>query len=180
MPKLNKKIAKNIAAAEVVSSEFELLPDGKYVGELAEVTVEEHQNYPNHMSTWVARFKNLKNYRTGKTYPGSQWLRLQVITDETMPGAYDKGQDKWETWVRMSNGQLKGFFENMGFTADSDTDEMIGELGFLSIGHRTNNSGKRAGQVQNEVRGLEPFPDDFDAEEFEGAVEQSTANENTF
>lgn len=180
MPKLNKKLAKNISNAEVVSTEFELLPDGKYVGELAEVEVQDHQNFPDHMSTWVARFKNLKNFKTGKTYPGSQWLRLQVITDEAMPAAYTKGESKWETWVRMSNGQVKGFFENMGYEPTSDTDEMIGELAFLSIGHRTMQTGKRAGEVTNEVKGVEEFPEDFDPDEFGSTVEKATADENSF
>lgn len=180
MPKLNKKIAKNISSAEAVSSEFELLPDGKYVGELAEVNAEAHTKFPDHMSTWVARFKNLKNYRTGKTYPGSQWLRLTVVTDETMPSSYEKTEDKWETWVAMSNGQVKGFFENMGYEPTSDTDEMIGELAMLSIGHRTMQTGKRAGEVTNEVKGVEEFPEDFDPDAFESSVDKATADDTAF
>lgn len=180
MPKLNKKIAKNIQNSEQVSTEFELLPDGKYVGTLAEVTTEDHGNYPNNMSTWVARFNNLVNYKTGKKYPGSQWLRLTVVTDESMPGNYTKTEDKWETYVRMSNGQVKGFFENMGYTADSDTDEMIGEQAMLNIGHRTMSTGKRAGEVTNDVKGVVEFPEDFDEDQFADQTEKATANEDKF
>lgn len=162
MPKLNKKMAKTVAAAEQVSTEFEILPAGKYQATLVDVEVETHPNYPDNVTVWSASFKNLKNYRTGKEYPGRQWLRLNIVTDEKMPAKYPNGEDKWETFVRMANGQLKAFFENMGYEADSDTDEMIDEPAFLSIDVRTAQKGKRAGEKVNEVRGVVPFPEDFD------------------
>lgn len=168
MPKLPKKIAKTVENAEMVSTEFEILPDGKYTGTLVEVEVETHQNYPNNVSVWAASFTDLVNYKTGKKYPGRQWLRLNVITSEEMPANYPNGKDKWETFVRMSNGQLHAFFENMGYSADSDTDEMIAEPAMLNITSRTAQKGKRAGEKVNEVRGVVPFPEDFDPDSIGG------------
>ncbi len=160
MPKLPSKVSKTVDSSEQVSTSFELLKPGKYVTNLFEVDVEEHPNYPDHVSVWVASFNNLYDVH-GKKYPGRQWLRLNVVMNDKMPANYPKTEDKWATFVRMANGQMKGFFENMGFTADSDTDEMIGSHALLDIGIRTIQRGARTGEKVNDVKGVAQIPDEL-------------------
>lgn len=164
MPKLPTKIAKAVSESEQVSGSFEILTPGKYLTRLFEVSPEEHKNYPDHVSVWVCSFNETHDL-TGKKYPGRQFLRLNVILNTKMPPSYPKTQDKWDTFVRMAAGQMKAFFENMGFTPDSDTDEMIGEPAMLDIGIRTIQSGARMGEKVNDVRGVSPIPDTVDPSE---------------
>lgn len=167
MAKLNKKMAKAIDATEAsTGGSFELLPNGKYLTQLLEVEVQTHPNFPDHVVVWNASFTNLRTFKDGKKYPGRQWLRLNVIVDETMPANYQKEEKKWQQFVSISNGSLKAFFENMGYSTDSDTDEMIDEPALLNIATRTMQSGARAGEKANEVKGVIALPEDFDYDEW--------------
>lgn len=161
MPKLPTKVAKTVEKSEQVSVGFDLLKPGRYLARLREVGVEEHQNYPDHVSLWVAQFENLHS-ADGTKHPGRQWYRMNVILNDNVPANYANGDSKWSNFVRMSNGQMKGFFENMGYTADSDTDEMIGEWACIDIAQRTIQKGARTGEKVNEVRGVVPVPDSLE------------------
>ena len=169
MAKLPTKIAKKVNKSEQVSTSYENLKPGKYLTKLYQVEVEEHPNYSDHVSVWLVQFNEIHSL-DGTKHPGRQFLRLNVILDDSMPASYTRGQDKWDAFVRISNGQMKAFFENIGYTTDTDTDEMIGEPALLNIGIRTIQSGARMGEKVNEVRGVVPADDveDLIEEIFEG------------
>ncbi len=179
MPKLPAKVSQSVAKSEQVSGGFENLTPGKYLTRLFEVAPEEHKNYPDHVSTWVCSFNEIHDL-TGKKFPGRQFLRLNVIMNNKMPANYPKSQDKWDTFVRMANGQMKAFFENMGYTPDSDTDEMIGEPAMLDIGIRTIQSGARMGEKVNDVRGVVPIPDTVEVDEILASEDEGTADADNF
>lgn len=181
MPKLPAKVQKNVEAAEQVTGGFEPLRPGTYAARLLEVGVEEHQNYPDHVSVWVCQFNDLHD-ASGKKHPGRQFLRINVILDENVPATYPKDESKWATFVRMANGQMKAFFENLGYTTDSDTDEMLGAVGALKIGIRTIQTGARSGEKVNEVNGVVPVPstmEDLIESVVEGA-NSGAADEDSF
>lgn len=168
MPKLNKNQVQAASQADPVGS-FEPLTPGIYTATLAEVEVRPNQNHPDHFGTWVFEFDNIQDAE-GNKKPGRLWYNVQVITDESMPGSYAKGPAKWEQFVSLSWGRLRSFFENMGFTVDSDTDEMIGEVGALRVGMRTIQNGPRAGEQTNEVT------DVLNIEDYESMVEARQDN----
>lgn len=175
MPKLPTKVSKQVDDADASGGSFEPLPAGKYAARLSEVTAEPHPRFDN-VTIWVAVFNEIYTL-DGERKAGQQWLRLNVIGDRTMPASYDKGEDKWGKFVGVSDARLKQFFEAMGYTVDSDTDEMLGEPVVMNIGQRTIQQGTRAGELTNEVRGLSPIEDEsgltFDYESESGAGDDS-------
>src|SRR5699024_363455 len=114
----------------------------------------------------------------GTKHPGRQLLRLNVIRDDSMPPSYTRGHEKWDAFVRISNGQMNGVFESIGYTTHTDTDEMIGEPALLNIGIRTIQSGARMGEKVNEVRGVVPADDVEDL--IEEIFEDDEDDEDTF
>lgn len=172
MPKLSQNLVQNVASAETMG-EFELLKPGKYLSRLYDVEVKEHPNYPNNVVVWNASFNRVHSL-DGTSAPGRQFYRMNVILNDHMPPTYPRGEEKWAQFVRISNGQLKSFFENMGFSVDSDTDEMIGEPALLDVAIRTIQSGARQGEQVNEVRGVRPLPSDIDPTDILGETVIST------
>ena len=163
MPKLNKQAYEAVNNAEEFSGDFSPLEPGKYVGVLIEVDVQEHPNHANVM-VWNAIFAEIHDLE-GNKKPGRQWHRLNVILDRKMPATYQKDQETWDKFVGVSDAQVKGFFTSMGYTVDSDTDEMIGEAVILKLGIRTIQSGQRAGEKANNVQRLISIEDEAGAEE---------------
>jgi hypothetical protein len=176
MPKLAKKIAKKAEQATANhgnSGSFEPLPRGKYHATLTAVT-EDQDNFGNDI--WTAEFSDLQHISTGKKYGGRQWLRLQMPQDaDEVPSDYeprDKKKSKKEAWADLQEdryARLKAFFESLGYTADSDTDEMVDDeaKAILNIGIATIQSGERKGEKTNRIYGIEPVPEDFDPESLE-------------
>lgn len=169
MPKLNKKMTKQVKEAEIRdpgSGSFEPIPAGKYLATL--VGVEERDNAFGEKS-WSAEFTDLINIRTGETAPGRQWFNMD-LPNETMPDDYEprkvkKGQTRQEAWDALQQvraSQIHAFFEALGYEVDSDTDEMIDEKAILVVGIRTIQSGTRKGERTNFVRGILAVPDDLD------------------
>ena len=161
MPKLPKTVAKKAQKAEATTGGFEPLPAGKYLARLRGVKSSVSQNFPDHVVRWSAEFGDLHDLE-GNNYPGRQWLNLSVIQDEEMPASYTKGEKSWGQYVNISHGTLKGFFEGMGFTTDSDTDEMVGEVALLKISVRTIQNGPRKGEKTNQVDAVLPLPDGYE------------------
>lgn len=161
MPKLPKSVAKKANKAEATTGGFEPIPAGKYLARLRGVKASESQNFPDHVVRWSAEFGDLHDLE-GNTYPGRQWINLSVIQNEDMPGSYTKGEESWDQYVSISHGTLKGFFENMGFTTDSDTEEMVGEVALLKVSVRTINQGARKGERTNQVDAILPLPDGYE------------------
>jgi hypothetical protein len=180
MPKLNSATANQVANEEPINSgggDYPVLPDGKYLGRLREVTVRNDGNVPQ----WSARYDHIHDLG-GESQPGSLFANLNLPVGKKgadKPSWYDKTQEKWETYQRMSRGRLAAFFEGMGFTPDSDTDEMVGEWCVLVVGHHTIPTGKNQGKVTNDVNGFEQVPEELEdlVQELESNVGGSDSDE---
>lgn len=170
MPKLAAKVRKKVEKAKAVSSDFEPLSPGKYVGTLSAVEAKD-SSAGNAM--WAIEFEDIHDL-DGERQPGRQWMNL-MLPQDVMPEDYKpksgkkSPKDAWEAYQAMTEGRIKQFFEAFGFTVDSDTDEMIGEKCVLQIGIRTIQNGPKAGQKSNQVNGVAPLDSiDFEAGEGEG------------
>lgn len=142
MPKLTAKVAKSVDAAEAMGGSF-LLPEGHYAAQLKSVDQKDGNEYPY----WVWTFENLHDSE-GNKKPGRQWNNTSLSPK--------------------SLGFLKATFEAFGYTADSDTDEMIGEWVVLYLVQDTVGKGPKAGQLRNQVQSLSEFDPgewEFDPEE---------------
>jgi hypothetical protein len=174
MPKLAKKTQSAVKKAEAAKpSSYELLPRGKYVGTLAAVTEEDTDFGPR----WVAEFSELTHVVSGESYPGRQWYNMPLPQDpDKVPDDFEprqrRGQkrSKKEAWAEMQDFRvsvLKSFFESMGYTEDTDTDEMVEEeaKAILTVVQEAAKSGARKGEKFNRVKGLEALPADFELPE---------------
>ena len=150
MPKLAKKIATKTEKSTAVSGGFEPYPPGKYIATLAKV---ESKLSSAGNPVWNAEFEDLHNL-DGDKMPGRQWYNLNLPTSDTMPEGYEKGPEKWAQYQGLCHGRLKAFFEAFGYTADSDTDEFVGDKCVLQIGIGTISKGPRTGERTNQVNGV--------------------------
>ena len=153
MPKLAKKAAAEVEKADAASGSY-LLPEGRYAAQLKSVTEKNGDQFPY----WVWEFHNLHDPE-GTKRPGKMWNNTSLSPK--------------------SVGFLKASFEAFGYTADSDTDEMIGEWVVLYLVQEPRSpKGPRAGQLRNNVQSLSEFdasewdfdPDEVAAEAPAGAV----------
>lgn len=162
MPKLSKAQANTIEKSEAIlgSTRFEPLEPGRYIGRLAEV---EARMSSNNNPLWSCTFDNIRGL-DGEEHPGRQFYTLNFPTKAVRPKGW--GEDKeskkspdqrWADYQERCKGLLHGFFTALGFTTDSDTDEMIGEDCVLDISIETIKEGDRAGQKTNRVQGLLPL-----------------------
>lgn len=158
MPKLAAKDRKKVEGAQATSGSFEPLSPGKYVATLAGV---EAKSSAAGNPMWVAEFEEIHDLK-GDKKPGRQWVNMMLPTTDTPPEGYDKTPEKWEQYQALCAGRIKAFFEAFGYSADSDTDEMIGEKCLIQIGIRTIQKGERAGDKTNEVRAVLPLGDHAD------------------
>lgn len=133
MPKLAKKIAQKANAAELKDGDLsQPLPPGRYIGKLEEVEVKEGEK-------------------------GEYWQWTFKLTEP-------KGENR-KAWVytTLADGaewKLKEVFTALGYSADSDTDEMIGESCLLSLTTRTISTGDRKGEKSNQVAKCLPLDDE--------------------
>lgn len=143
MPKLNPEQQQK--AEDAKDQEFELLPEGRYLAKLSEV----EQRPGNEGDYWNATFTDITDVN-GKRWPGRQWDSI--------------GLGPKSAWKQ------KQFFNAFGYSLDSDTDEMIGEVCVLHIGQEIQKRGKRAGETVNKINRLAPYePDAWDGIEVGGA-----------
>lgn len=137
MPKLTAAVAAKVNATEAATTGY-LLPEGRYAARLAQVEQKEGPKGPY----WVWTFQDLHDVN-GEAKPGRQWHNTS-LSEKSFPF-------------------LKATFEAMGYTTDSDTDEMIGEWVTLHLIQEQIARGKRAGEMTNRIRDLIPFEaSDFD------------------
>ena len=137
MPKLSSKIAKKVENTEAAAGSY-LLPEGRYAARLQEVDQKEGQAGPY----WVWVLTDLHD-TDGDSKPGRQWHNTS-LSEKSFPF-------------------LKATFEAFGYTADSDTDEIVGEWVTLHLIQEQIARGKRAGEMTNRIRDLAPFKaEDFD------------------
>ena len=140
MPKLPKKDAQETAATDAWTSGPRLLPEGRYAARLQKVTEREGREYPQ-WSWWFTQLHDVE----GNTYPGTQFLNTSLSPK--------------------ARGGLRQAFDALGYTPDSDTDEMIGEWAVLYVTQEVAQQGQRAGQTTNRVSSVSPFDEtewDFD------------------
>ncbi|AYQ99504.1 hypothetical protein PBI_JOHANN_49 [Microbacterium phage Johann] len=165
MPKLSANAAKAVQETEAVhgGGDFEPLAAGKYLGRLADVKVRDQLN-KHGAPQWSAEFQNLVSMETLEGAPGRQWLELTVPTGSKVPASYTNGPEKWAKYQAMVQGRLNAFFEAFGYTADSDTDEMLNEWAIITLKIETIQQGPKEGQLTNRVVDIEAVPEDFDWE----------------
>lgn len=138
MPKLPKNIQKEAADAND-DGDFKLLPDGRYKGTLTQVEVKPGEETPSGFDSWNCEFSKIQD-PSGKVYPGRLWDNVSLSP-----------KSRWK---------VKQFYNAMGYSLDSDTDEMIGDECVLVVGHEIAKQGKNAGKLRNVVNRLAPLDDD--------------------
>lgn len=156
MPKLPTTEVNTVNNTEAAfGGNFEPLKPGFYLAQLRGVEVRDSKRGGSY---WSVEFHNIYSL-DGEKQPGRQWMNLNLPSVKPLDG---QTESKHETYNRMSRQALAGFFEAFGYTADSDTDEMLGEWAVLQIGVRTIQSGPRAGEKANQVTALKAVPDDVE------------------
>jgi len=147
MPKLSKKLTKQVDKAEAVHG-YGLLTPGKYWARLAKVEAGTNRGG----EVWAWEFDQLHTVDDDEKVAGRQWYRTNMPKDE-MPS--DADPKKFQTAQEMALGRLKAAFEAFGYTTDTDTDEMIGEWAVITVAIRTIKEGPRSGEKTNEVTDIE-------------------------
>ncbi len=152
MPKLDAKTSQGVASAESTGGgEYALIEPGRYFATLSNVEVREGR----YGVQWSAEFNDIHNAK-GIRQSGRQWYNLNVPNDGQMHPAYQNGEDKWMKFQEVNRSRMKQFFEAFGYTADSDTDEMVGEQVAIDIEIRTIQNGPRTGERVNSVKAVLP------------------------
>lgn len=134
MPKLNKKLTKEVEAQE--GGNFTPLPAGVYHARLKDVQVRDSKSSDSQY--WAWEFECVDDDYSNR--------RLWVNTS-LLPQAQFK---------------LKEVFTAFGVDADTDTDELIGEIVRLQVTETTIQAGEKKGQPTNEVKRVIEN-DDFEA-----------------
>jgi hypothetical protein len=103
--------------------------------------------------------------RDGKAAPYWEWK-------------FEEPNSKQHLWENTSLsekaiGRLGKVFEAFGVSADTDTDELIGQFVCMVVGTRTIPTGERAGQLQNTINGFLPASEHPD---FEGTGQAGPAS----
>lgn len=144
MPKLKKAMAKQVDKAEAASGSY-LLDEGRYAARLQKVEERTAQSSGNEYWAWV--LGDIHDSEGAKR-PGRLWHNTSLS--------------------ERALGFLKATFEAFGYTADSDTDEMIGEWVTVYVIQEPIARGPKAGQLTNRVQTLSEFEADewdFDPED---------------
>lgn len=202
MPKLTKQQATTIQKTEPVKETggFQLLPTGRYRARLFDVEAKTAQGSGN--PYWSIQFTDIRDFE-GEQYPGRQFYTLMLPQGPKPPKDF-KGYDgnnkplaeQWKSVQDGRKGKLAGFFAAFGFTADSDTDEMLGEECVISVGRRKDNRPDAVDPelMQNFIRGLltleecgltpedaeddeDEYEDEEDDEEFEDEEDEEEDDE---
>jgi hypothetical protein len=153
VPKLDKKTRAATEKAEAwgEGGGFALLPEGRYAGRLTKVDEREARS-ATQFPSWSWEFRHLHN-EDGEEQRGRMWNNTSMS-----PKAL---------------GNLKAQFEALGFTLDSDTDEMIGEWCVLYVTQEVQTQGKNAGKTVNRVNGVAAFDEsEWDFEPSEVAADK--------
>lgn len=164
MAKLDSTLAQAVSSAQDVDGGFELIEPGRYVATLFDV----ESRYTNAGDAmWVAVFNEITKLSTGEKVPGRQWYNLVLPASDPMPAGYQprnastSPEKAWEFKNNMAASRLRQFFDAMGYTTDSDTEEMIGDKCVIQISVRTIQNGARKGERTNSVAGVFPLPSDW-------------------
>jgi hypothetical protein len=159
MPKLNPTQAKTIERAKpVTQGGFEPHPEGWYIGKLADVSA---TTANSGTAMWAIEWSNLRDLE-GNEIPGRQFFNLMMPSKLKADWKVDdpKREEKWVSYQERVKGQIHAFFLAHGYTVDSDTDEMLGEDALIYLTVKTQQQGKNAGQLRNEVDGFKPVSEE--------------------
>lgn len=147
MPKLEGRVLKFVEKQEPDAAGgggFVLIEEKQVLGTLAEVREEES----DYGTQWVVVWNNLTSL-SGKEYPGSLSTWLNVPGGSKPPATwkvYRKGsdvtdtlsaaekQDAWTEQIQKQGAKIHALFAIPGYTTDSDTDELVGEIYLLDVG----------------------------------------------
>jgi hypothetical protein len=176
MPKLNATQAKAVEkVVPVTTSGFEPHPEGWYIAKLADV---EAKASAAGNPMWSVEWDNLRDLE-GNELPGKQFFNLNFPSKLKADWKADdpKREERWAKYQERCKGQIHGFFLAHGSSVDSDTDEMLGEDCLIHLVIKTQQQGKRAGQLQNEVDGFKPVDE---AELGEGATADAQDDPDEF
>lgn len=152
MPKLSTAMAKAVDAADAIhESGFVILAPGRYIAELEEVVARDDRNgNPGWNTSWI-KLTGLD----GTIYPGKQFMWLTLPQKKPARMSVEEA-DKYTKGEAQRRGQLRAFFESLGFEVGSDTDEMLGSKATLVIDVKKAAAGKNQGKDVNVVRGIYP------------------------
>lgn len=131
MAKLTKKLAKDAEEKKDEMPEFGVCPPGIYLCRLRSVDTS-RSGPAGPYWTWEYETVGVKEEPSGKRFWNNTSLSEKAI------------------------GMVGKAFEALGFTADSDTDEAIGELVACEVKIGTVNAGQNIGQQRNEVVATHP------------------------
>ncbi len=176
MPKLNANQVKAVEkVAPVTSNSFEPLPEGWYVAALKDV---EAKTSAAGNPMWAVEWDKIRDL-DGGDQAGRQFFNLNFpskLKADWKPEIADR-EDRWAKYQERCKGQIHAFFLAHGFTVDSDTDEMLGEDALIHLVIKTQQQGKNAGRLQNEVDGFKPVNE---ADVADGAADSAADDEDEF
>lgn len=162
MPKLAARVQKFVEKQEAsYGFSFEPIPVPKVIGTLREVREEEGE----FSTQWVAVFDKLVDL-AGKEWGGTLLYRMTIPGGSKPPAGWApyiggvkredataaEKADAWQKQIDNQGARIKGFFEIVGYSTDSNTDELIGEKYGLNISIRSGT--KDPTRKFNQVDGL--------------------------
>lgn len=135
MPKLSKE--KAAAVNESEGQSYELMPEGRYIGELIEV----------------------KGDGKGPAGPYWTWVFATVPVEGT-EGENFAGRRHYLVTSLSQDWAVKAAFEAFGVDADTDTDELITQCVAITVSQSEIEKGPKKGQLSNNVDAINPIGDD--------------------
>lgn len=115
---------------------------------------------PLEESTYVVRLRNVDGTQSGGSGPYWRW-EFEVAHDEE---SSNNGRRLWNntSLSKKAAWKLKESFDAFGVGLDTDTDELCGELCLASVVQEVIQSGKRMGEIGNQIAKLIPLPEDYE------------------
>lgn len=138
MPKLNKAKAKKTEAAE--GSGFDPLPDGAYHLRLRDVDASKPDGPAG--PYWVWEFEVVED---------GEWKKRRLWNNTSLSDA--------------AAFKMAETFKAFGVPADTDTDELLGQVVLGIVSQRTIQKGARKGELTNQIDRLKPADPEFELPE---------------
>lgn len=165
MAKLPSSKAQAVNESEGGGGDFEAIPPGKYVVRLREVRDTDRDGNP------------LKSGEKAKYPNEDMWNVGLTIQKDFHPKVGERVLWRRYTLHESGAGMLKDFFAAFGYSADSDTDEIVEDdeaLAVAIVSKRRIPTGSRKGEWDNDIKGLLPF----DPEKYRRADELDDEDED--
>lgn len=121
---------------------------------------------PLEEDTYVLRLRDVDGSQSGPSGPYWRWeFEVAHHADPSLNGRRlwtNTSLSKKAAW------KLKEAFDAFGVSLDTDTDDLCGELCLATVTQAVIQSGKRTGEIGNEISKLMPLPDDWDLADDDG------------